>query len=436
MPRARKASDHRIPGEVWIAAPNGLISVSDHGRAMTMNGNLIANTVQRGQVRWSYGVRGKSYVVKASSLVAEMFLGGCHSDPVVHLNGDLTDIRASNLQIPWTKEQDDVIRAASHINRAAAQLGLSHSTVKRRAHRIGKAWPRQWSYTYGVPLEDRLDITVKAISLLEAAGVGDRDINLALGIPKPARRALSGRSIDICIPVLFPDMKPSEISLALGHRNTAAVLGRLRALGLVPPSEWLGRTKQGLPDEIDGEEWRLVEPDLWVSSHGRVATPNGLLSVRVRPGVAPFVYLQANRQARFRRVAEMMLAAFRPGMVYSKDVFIDGDRHNVRLSNIKGVVDARVAADEIQKRVYSKFTQQERADIVQAGVVAMMEGRATTYLDALKIGVQELHEIAGTFTSRSLDAPGPTGQTGLERLADGGDLSFETGRKANSSRWT
>lgn len=302
MPRPTKASDHPIPGEIWIAAPKGLISVSDQGRAMTMNGNLISPNMARGRVRWGYGVRGKSYQVTAGSLVAEMFLGGCAGDPVVHLNGDLTDLRAANLQIPWTTEQDDIIRAADNIARAASELGISHSAVKRRAHRIGKAWPRQWTYTYNTPLEDRLDSALRAIAILEEAGVADRDINLALGIPTRPLRSVAASAVDACLPVLFEHMSAKEIAEAIGWKNAPSITNRLRKLGLVPPSTYQGKTKQGRPDEIEGEEWRLFEPGVWVSSMGRVATKDGLLSVQVRPNQTPFIRLQNGGRGRNEKV--------------------------------------------------------------------------------------------------------------------------------------
>lgn len=415
--RPRKASDHPIPGEVWRNAPNGLFYVSDQGRAKTLHGNLMADIWARGQVRWSYGVLGRSYQCKASSTVAEVFLGGSPSDPVRHKNGDLRDLRACNLEIPWTAEMDDVIRSAENVARASAELGKSHFAVKRRAKVIGKTWERQWTYTYGVPLCERLEAVKRAISILERAGVSDRDINLALGIPKPVRRGIESGAVNVCLKALYPQMSPSEISEAFGWKSKGTARNRLRQLGLIEESCRPTGTMAGMPDALDGEEWRLHPCGVWISSLGRVASRRGLLKVQVRPNQAPYFMLQTGGRNTSVLVARLLLSAFRPDIPYSRKIFLNGDFQDVRLANIVGAVDAVDAAAQIRRLIPARWDPQDRREAEQIALLAMLEGRAATPADALRIAKAEHRELVGTYTHRSLDEIGEHGRSRLDRLA-------------------
>lgn len=438
MPVRTKASDHPIAGEIWRAAPNGLISVSDQGRAMTMNGNLISPLWARGQVRWSYGVRGKSYGVKAASLVAEVFLGGSKSDPVNHRNGDLRDIRACNLEIPWTPVMDQTIHEAENIAEAARRLGRTHQATKRRAQFIGKVWKRQWTYTFGVPLADRLEPAKRAIEILEKAGVSDRDINLALGIPKMARRGVKNHALTACLPILFERMSPSQISAAIGWKNAYTVRNRLRSLGLIEPSVYEGRTLQGPPESDGVEEWRRHPLGVWVSDKGRVASWKGLLSVQRRSPTrrirTPFVMIQTHGRSQSAAVARLMLDAFRPKLTYSPELFVNGDVSDVRLSNIRVPIDVEAAAQAIKRRPLFGLTPDQIGEVRQDALTAMLEGRALTVGQAVYLAKKERHDFIGTHRAISLDTATADGRTGHDRLTSEGRMVKSA--KASSSRPT
>lgn len=420
-----KASDFPIEGEVWRSRPDGLISVSDQGRAKTMGGNLIAHYWVRGQVRWSYGVRGTSYQVKASSLVAELFLGGCPSEDVEHRNGDLRDIRACNLIIPWSEYQDAVIMEADTCTSAAERLGLTFSRVARRAKTLGKTWWRK-GFTHGVPLADRLEEAKRVIALLEAAGISDRDINLALSIPKMPKRDKRADATDRCLAVLYDQMSAAEIAAALGWKHHYSITKRLRDLGLVKATGWAGRTRAGFPDDIDGEEWREHPDGVWVSNMGRVATGSGLLSVQRRPNCTPFIGLQVRGQARSVAVARLMLDVFRPGLPYSKKLFINGDFCDVRLANIGVPVD-RAQVREVKRLVPSNWEPQDRNEVEQFALLALMDGRAQTPAEAIKYAKRQQRDLKGLHKTWSLDEADGDHRAGIDRLSSDGTF-IDNGR--------
>lgn len=431
MPRPTKVSDRPIEGEIWRSRPDGMISVSDQGRAQSRIGNLVSSRLVRGHVRWSYGVDGRSYQVKAASLVAELFLGGSPSDPVTYRNGDPTDIRAANLEIPWTPQQDQVIRDSLNAARAAANLMKGHAAVRRRAKVIGKVWERRWTYAYGVPLVDRLDPAKRAIEVLESAGVADEDINLALGIPKPPRRGVGCASVRRCLEVLYPKLTRAEIASAFGWKNVGAVTRRLRKMGLMEPSPRRGRTLAGHPEEQEGEEWREHPCGVWISSLGRVATQSGLLKVQVRPNQSPFFALQTTKPNRSVQVARIMLEAFRPRLPYSKRVFINGDFQDVRLANVHNPDAPHDAVEQIRRFPRFGLTAAQLPEVRQMALAALLDGRAVTVGQAMKIARAEYHEIVGSLMSDSLDSEGPNGQTGYDRL---GDRELEWGRQKAAAR--
>lgn len=370
-------------------------------------------------MRWSYGVRGRSYQVKAASLVAELFLGGSPTDPVRHKNGDLRDCRAANLEIPWSSYEDSVIMEADSILEAARNLQKTHTSVRRRAKYIGKAWPRERRYTLGVPLEDRLDDAKRLIQILEEAGVSDRDINICMGIGPRPRSGYGTGSLKACLQVLYPRLSPGEIARGLGWSTAGSLRRTLRQLGLMEPSRYCGPSLQGIPEPMDGEEWGQHPFGVWVSSYGRVAGPRGLLVVRRRPQQTPFVAVQNKERKQSVALARLMLDVFRPGLPYSKRLFINGDFQDVRLANI-GVPICDATVREVRRLVPSNWEPQDRNEVEQFAIVALMDGKAATPKDAIALAKTQQRRLKGLYKTWSLDESDGDHRAAIDRLSSDG----------------
>ena len=146
MPRHVYAKDHPIPGEVWRNTPCGNAYVSDQGRMKNLAGELVKAFSPHKDEHPAWHVRNGGRVRRyiPASLVAQVFLGGSGGigGKPQFKNGDPSDWRASNLEIGWTTDQDDIIRAALSCRAAAKSLGMSRSRVRTRARALGKVWTR------------------------------------------------------------------------------------------------------------------------------------------------------------------------------------------------------------------------------------------------------------------------------------------------------
>lgn len=447
MARHIYARDHPIEGEVWLPTPCGLAFVSDHGRLKNIAGELMkafkphADEIPKWHVRHA----GREIQYIPASLVAQVFLrgsGGRGGLPDFK-NGDPTDWRASNLIVPWTPEQDAVIVESVSCRAAANALGLGRYAVRTRARALGKTWPRTTRPVR--PLSERLDAVQEAIPILQAVGVSEGRINLALSVDGRKKFAY-GRAIDpeaknVCLKALFEHGMPlARIGEAFGFVNGVhTARGKLRALGLIKPTGWVGATPQGLPEEVAGEEWREHPWGYWISSLGRVAGKKGLLKVGFPNSTSrtPSVYLQGpDGHKTTTAVARLVLAAFRPDLPYSHKIFLNGDHTDVRLANIRSTsVDAATVA-QIRKRLPGYLQAADRDEAQQAAVLALMEGRATTVAEAVTIGVREKSEIAGTNKNVSLDSEIGDGATRMDYLTSEGTFTTRDRQSAKRSRGT
>lgn len=438
MGKLRYARDFPIDGEVWRSTPCGLASVSDQGRLKSLAGVLYEayRPHPEESERWTVVHNGTRRQYGPAVLVAHIFLGGTlgpHAQ-VGYKNGDDRDWRASNLVIPWSEADDRAILESESCRAAAAAVRRGRYAVRTRAKALGKTWPRTMTATR--PLEERLKPAMDAIAVLEAAGVCDRQINLALRIDDRKTIGWSGAAIDPdaqanCIRVLHAaGWPPGDIAKAFGWvKGAPTARQKLRALGLIEGSGWDG-TKAGLPHHLDGEEWLEHSSGYWVSSFGRVAGPKGLLSRDRRPGYAPRVTLSCrdgSKRHTSRLVAGLMLEAFRPGLAYSRKLFINGDQNDVRLSNIRVTLDPQATLAEIRKFAPGNWPEADRREIEQFALVAMMDGSALTPQSAIASAKRQFREMTGAFKSWSLDEVREGGTATIDRLSSDGTF-IDNGR--------
>lgn len=377
-----------------------------------------------------------------ASLVAQVFLGGSGGRSGVpdFKNGDATDWRASNLITQWSAEQDEAIMSSVSCRSAAIAVGRGRYAVQTRARALGKIWPR--TMTMVRPLADRLESAQAAIKVLERAGIADTKINFALAVDGRKRFGWGGSADPAaqadCLKALHAEgWTCQQIGEAFGFVNGPhTARQKLRDLGLIPPTGYAGATRLGYPDPLDGEEWRQHPWGYWVSSLGRVAGKKGLLSTTVvKTGVTPSVYINGpDGRGTTVQVARLMLSMFRPDLPYSPKLFLNGDPTDVRLSNIKTVGESEQSIAQIRKMLPRYLQPADRSEAEQAAIVALMEGRATTPAEAVKIGVSEMHQIAGTKRSVSLDAEISPGASGHDFLMDDGSFTTRERAQGRSGR--
>lgn len=435
MPRHVYAKDHPIPGEVWKATPCGMASVSDQGRLQNLHGELIApclNTSGEGP-KWRVKCGGRFHrLYDPANLVAHVFLGATlgRGGGVTFRNGKTTDFRAANLRTPWSPTEDRVILDALSVREAARILRRGTKSVRTRARALGASCAQPRGSTPLIPLGDRIAPVIRAVEVLEAAGIGDERINLALRIDDRARYDYGGMKDpsghQVCITALHQaGWSPAEIAEAFGWPTGAPVARRkMRAYGLIPETGRDG-TILGAVDTIDGEAWLKHETGYWVSDHGRVAGPKGLLKPQYPPRAHPRVRLTplgGKGKHTSKGIGQMMLEAFRPGLRYSAALFANGDVTDIRLANIRVPIDVATTVGRIRGYPIYGVMPDWLPAVRQDALAALMEGRAFTVSAAVGLALREHHDQLGARRSESLDKERPSGGTGHDRLSSTGEM--------------
>lgn len=449
-----------LPGEEWRKVPHWPHQASNLGRVKSPNDLILVPMMEGGRLRVNLAARGTRQMFALAAVIASAWLKLPLKTRafVIHKNGDPDDCRAANLEVParrpsgvlskktrfdfdWSQADDRKLRQAPSLNAAVTTSRHERVFTLRRIAKLAIKFPaRKPHFT---ALEDRdIDALKTCVDVLEAAHVGDRDINQALGIGYATNKHLSPdrrEAIENCLIALHGSgLSRTTVSAAFGWSE--AVLSRwFNKVGLptaaLPDGQ---RTRLGAPEDLPGEMWRPVED--WgyqVSNHGRVIGRSGdLLSTSISQHGTRRVYMKRpDGRPTTANVARLVLGAFKPEMTFSwsKVHFLNGDRTDAAAANMVPILategseaPARVhrpagnAAPEAVRgsvpyldglwaranaAVPSWMDDHARDDIISSMVMMVMEGEAATMPEAFKRARADYNRMMGTFTERSLDAP-------------------------------
>lgn len=464
----------RIKGEVWRKAPGLRGRVSSFGRVCGDRDQLLDGSIARGRRRVALvGDDGGRRDVAVGSLVLAAFRGSPVDRPARHLNADLLDCALTNLEPgerqiradrprgdhPWSKDEDALLKTVTSYEEAARLTGHTIAYARKRMAKLGidllpsldtgKRRGQTADLTYR-----NLDALPGYISLLAQAGLSDREVNLGLGITKhdqgrfdemvAARRAVIDALHDM-------GCTTAQMMEATGLSRTH-VIRLLQDLGHRDrrPDGW--KTKLGPVDPRQGEEWAEIPgSSSIVSNMGRVATGDGhLMSTFITANGGHQVPIMLDGRRITCRVGKLVLMAFRPELSLKRARRLNGDFGDDSLGNIvsyRTFKDADPAAAptrpargnlagkalgpargslpylepmyaEARKVVPAGIDDHIREDLISDMVVAMMEGRADTMRDALKLARREYNEVMGVWREKSIDAalPGTENFTLLDVL--------------------
>lgn len=494
----RRPDDSPIEGEIWRHPPAYRCSVSNMGRVRGPSGLVNGSICKTGRCRLKLALTdGSSRTVARASLVLHVFRGSPLDTPARHLNGDLLDCRLSNIEAgerevlrpvrrkdkPWTPEQDRLLRTVATWAEGARVTGHSLQYVKKRMAKLGIIIDQRAGKRQGIeaaPVEaaagDRdLDAVQQAVTVLEEADIGDREINLGLRIVRHRKGEYDAkvRAVRTCAGALSrAGWRRYQIAAALGVAE-ATVSVITRNLGLTGeqtprPEGWT--TKHGPAEDREGEEWRDVEhrPGYRVSSHGRVVNKHGhLLSLIIGPTGRPQVLLSDGPGTRTTHtVVSLVLAAFKPELRSRLARPLNGNPKDVSVGNLVPMrtLEARQRAEaeptvqrgnnlagkaigpvigsvpyfeplwaEARAMCSPGMEPADREDLISETVLVYLDGRAPTMPAAFKIARRDLNARNGAFRERSLDASigGPDGFSLLDKLDDGGEF-VSTGQSSRS----
>lgn len=459
--QSRRGLTADLPTEEWRPLDGFRVMVSNLGRVKTESGSVLSRRWEFGRaVVWARTDAGQGTQVRVAPAVLSAF----HLLPLTrrgarHLNGDPSDCRLENLvpdqlrvtegkqryDQPWTEDEDDLLWAAETLEQAVSTVPHTRAAVRRRMRELGI---ERGTVRRRKPMEERdLSTVSRAVADLEAARVGDLDINRFLGIKGVSVGPATRPSYEACIRALWEaGWTGVEISSACGWTRQTGP-GWLRRLGLVARKMPVGqRTLQGPGADLPGERWLpTTEAGYFVSSEGRVMGPlGGLLTPRHHQGGA----LSVSLRGRIIRLSKVVVTAFRPDLLKVGWAHLSGDPDDCRLANIvaKGASTSNAAPVEAAHGHSGNIAQQTGAsanarrdqlfgdsvafvrkamrwadagtvdDVAMSMVVALIDGRAVTQADALKIARAETGLLVDKGRYRSLDAA--LGDDGSRSLHD------------------
>lgn len=306
--------------------------------------------------------------------------------------------------IPWTKADDEKLRSAATENQA---IRTSRHTRKYTLDRVAFL-----GLDYGLgpkvtALADRdLDAVIKAIALLERAGVADRDINLAINIEETARRGPDIANAKVACVLALKDAgwTRKQIAVPFGWDQRTVGAWLLRA-GRVART-WSGPSAAGYAEAIPGEEWRPCGWGYQVSNLGRVqgvARGGGVLAHRYKRTPYPTVVMvRPDDKLRSERpVASLVLSAFCPDVPFRRmrHIYRNGDNRDVRLANLLPTPSAREQSEmgkACRAAVPGWITgQATREDLGQDALVLMLEGLADTPASAVQKAIKRHNALTG-----------------------------------------
>ncbi len=462
--KKRKGED--MPGERWKPVPGTDLTASSLGRIRNAKGWILAFEMVCDRPR----VRCKQGMVTVSSAVLAAFRETDLRRPARHLNGDMRDCRLENLRPdrmrhraevhggdqPWTRQQDMRLRQAQTYSEAVRQTGHSERHVKSRMRDLGLTLATNLGAGRRSLAERDLGLVSRAVEALEHAGVSDRDINLGLGITMLTMQARPEvqAAIGTCLISLHEaQIEARDVREAMGWSQTT-MSKYLNQLGLADtrlPDGWL--TMQGPPDPIPGEEWRPVPGRrAEVSNMGRVTGAAGqLLSTRPHHSGGRQVDLVRTDDGRkaLHKVAVLVARAFKPHIPPLQIGYLNGDPDDARAENLvpKGMAERATAERTVRVNRTGNLRaasgeglrirrnelwaaadaacptyieEDVRDDLISDMVIMVMEGRAATMPDALRMARYAYNDMMSVYRQRSIDAPisGTEGLTMLETLAD------------------
>lgn len=477
----------RLPGEVWRHVPGYRAQVSNLGRVRGPTG-LMAGSMSHGRLRvkLSSKVGDDGRACSVDSIVLHVFRKAPLSVVAYHRNGDDRDCRLANLEVgereikrswkrdtPWTKQQDRALKKVRSWAEGAAATGHSIAYVKKRMRRLGIVLDATAGSRRGLPpsLVDRdLGAAQRAADALQAAGVGDRQINLGLRILKhrPGEYQDKFDAVRACISALYGlKWQRAEIASALGIYPTT-ISEITRELGLTGgprrPKGWT--TKLGPADDRDGEEWRPIDghPGFSISSHGRVVNEHGhLMSVSYSPmGRAQIPIRSADGHRRNTYlVARLVLAAFKPELSARAARPLNGNPLDARVDNLVpagrmkevtreapsatryrgNLANARLSPTagsvpylepiwaEARSLCPPWYDESRRNDIISDTVTLYLDGRADTVADAFDVARRAYERMFGAWSEASIDERrGGDGMSLSDRINEAGEV-VRSGRK-------
>lgn len=461
--RAQPSAD--LPGERWRKVPGVACEVSDRGRVRGASGTVLKLVpCSAGRLRVNIWANSSREMWTVANLVVAAFVSRRRphqKERIEYKNNDPTDLRPANLfQIeravtskgglrrtrrtrkdkPWTKAEDHVLRKVRSINEAYRSVDHERAYVRQRLKRLGISLEKMHSGALLPPLERRnLDEVKTAVSVLEASGMGDRAVNVALGITvvsttSPELAPARGEAIRL----LWRKRYTRKRLCAVFGFTPTTVARWLYRLGLVEPGPaGGGKSTLGPPEPIAGERWADVPGTAArVSDLGRVVGTYGeLLSPKMRPTGSLSVQVPAikGRRSTTRRVGAMVLAAFKPDLPYYAAVFVNGDRADCRAENMIPRAEVGKAAQtkdpavlfaQAQKMVPQyrqtvdgrEVIDARRDDIIAEMVLMVMDGRAVSLAKAYPLAKQP--HTAHSFKERSLNVSRPGDREAqIDRLA-------------------
>lgn len=489
MPTVVRKAATPLPGEVWRKVEGYKLRVSNLGRIEGQEGLIDGFQPAEGRRRIKASTDdGRGKTLMAASVVHHAFRGTPISQIVAHLNGDLTDCRLINLRPgereilrsvrrkdkPWTADEDRLLRTVTNWADGARLTGHTTSYVKKRMAKLGIIIDERAGKRQGIeaaPVEaaagDRdLDAVQRAVSALEMAEVGDREINLGLRIVRHRKGEFGAKvqAVRTCAGALSrAGWRRSQIAAALGvvESTVSAITRELGLTGEQTPRPEGWTTKRGPAEEREGEEWRNIEhrPGYRVSNHGRIVNQHGhLLSLAHSPTGRPQVLLPDGKGWRTTHtVVSLVLAAFKPELRSRLARPLNGNPKDVSVGNLVPMrtleAHQRTEAEPIIQRgnnlagkaigpvigsvpYFEPLWAEARAlcspgmepadreDLISETVLVYLDGRAPTMPEAFKIARRDLNARNGAFKERSLDAAlgGSDGFSLLDKLDDGGEF--------------
>lgn len=472
MDARRRALD--LDGERWKKVPGWRLKVSNLGRVKSLHGRLLNPKPEKGNLRLRFFGADDDPKLKrmftVASLVQHVFRGQPLDRPARHLNGDPMDCRLINLvpdrrrhrtelptgDRPWTKLEDRALKKAASIAEAVTATGHTVRHVRARMRDLGIPEPRPSPPARARPLDRRdLDAVKEGAALMEAAGLTDIEINLALciiwkGNSHPDRLDAVAKALKV---LHHAGWRRDQIAEWFGWGGAATVGQWLIRTGLtVSRFAEGGRTAEGPGVPIPGERWKEIEQTgCFISDQGRVRGRSGQLvktfvpkeyaGRQGRPRRCVWIYSPGVRRPACRQVALLVLAAFKPDLRRVDVHFLNGDTTDCRAENMVPRDRSRPAGDLFAqaKAACPRWMETHvRNDLINDMVVIVMDGRASGMAEAFKLAVKEYNALTGNLLSQwdqkqqGLDAPIGDGTASLmDRLTSDGEIMRSARKSVN-----